>query len=274
MAADLHVHTTFSDGEDTPEELIDKAARAKLKTIAVTDHDVVDGIRPAEAEGEKKGVAVIPGIEFTTETGPAEIHILGYLIDTDDPGLLRTLKKIQDSRRQRIFRIVEKLKKENVPIEASDVFEFASGASAGRPHVARALIKKGIVKSMKEAFEKYLGWGKPGYEEHYRLTPHEAIALILDIDGIPVLAHPATSKCDEMIPDLILAGLRGIEVYYPSHTASAVARYLSVAKKHSLLVTGGSDYHGERSNRIEKLGDFTIPDRLAKRLTDAKGMKR
>jgi predicted metal-dependent phosphoesterase TrpH len=271
MSADLHVHTTFSDGEDTPEEVVDKAAKAELKTIAITDHDVVDGIYPAEVEGQKKNVAVIPGIEFTTEARAAEIHILGYFIDRDSLKLQHTLKKIQESRKHRIFKIVEKLKRVGVPLEAADVFAFATGVSAGRPHVARAMIKKEFVKNIKEAFEKYLGWGKPAYEPHYKLTPPEAIALILETKGVPVLAHPATSKSDEMIPDLIIAGLRGIEVYYPSHSKSAVDRYLNIAKKNNLVITGGSDYHGENSNRAETLGGFSIPDRLVKKLADARG---
>jgi predicted metal-dependent phosphoesterase TrpH len=269
MAADLHVHTTFSDGDETPEEVVNKAKEAGLKTIAITDHDVVDGIKPAEIQGEKVGVNVIPGVEFTTELPNAEIHILGYHIDSNNKSLKDFLLKVQESRRKRIHKITDKLQKLGVDVSAEKVFEFAGGASAGRPHVARALMDMGVVKSIREAFSKYLEWKGPAYVSHYKLSPEGAIKLILDVGGVPVFAHPATSGCDEIIPDLLAAGLKGIEVYYPGMAPNAIEYYLNLAEKLDLVVTGGTDYHG--SGKKISLGDINISDELVDKLAEAKG---
>jgi len=270
MAADLHVHTTFSDGEDTPQEVVAKAKEARLKTIAITDHDVVDGIEPAISEGERLSVTVIPGVEFTTELPKKEVHILGYFIDYKRKDFNETLSKIRESRQTRIYRIAEKLKKIGITLDPKKVFAISGSGSAGRPHVARALLEDGIVKSVREAFHKYLSSRGPAYVPHYKLSPTAAVKLVLSCGGIPVFAHPAISNCDDIIPDLVAAGLKGIEVYYPSHSERDVKRYLGFAKKMNLLVTGGSDYHGVEFVRDVKLGAISIPDDLVKKLFEAK----
>lgn len=271
MAADLHIHTTFSDGDETPEEIVIRAKEVGLKSIAITDHDVVDGIEPAQSQGEKVGVAIIPGVELTTELPKAEVHILGYFIDYKRPELKEILSKIQECRRKRIYKMVEKLKKLGVDIDAEKVFTFASGASPGRPHVAKALVEMGAVSSIRNAFVKYLDWKGPAYVPHYKLSPSEAIKLILDSGGVPVYAHPATSGYDEIIPDLLSFGLKGIEVYYPGRSGQEIEYYLNLAKKYNLLVTGGSDYHG--AIKRVKLGDVTVPDELVEKLSAARNVK-
>ena len=270
MAADLHIHTSLSDGSDTPEEAVKKAKEAGLKTISITDHDLVDGISRAACEGEKQSVSVIPGIEFTTESPNAEIHILGYFIDYKNDDLKSVLLKIQDGRRKRIYKMAEKLNKLGVKIDPEKVLDLSKGGSAGRPHVARVLREMGVVKTIRAAFEKYIGSHGPAYVPHYKLSPEEAIKLIRQVSGIPVFAHPAVSNCDDMIPDLISYGLKGIEVYYPGHTSDVTKYYLGLAQKYNLLITGGSDYHGESGARDIELGDLSIPDELVDKLIEAR----
>ena len=269
MSADLHIHTTFSDGTATPEEVIGLAKKADLKTIAITDHDVVDGIEIAISFGRDAGIEVIPGVEFTTENGSTEIHILGYFIDYRDRSFLEILKKIQQNRVSRIYKIVEKLKGLGVNVSAEDILGLSSHGSVGRPHVARILIKAGYVKSFREAFDKYLNFGGPAYVSHYKLSPEEAIKLILKVGGIPVYAHPAVSRSDELIPDLLAAGLMGIEVYYTGHSDMEEKHYLGLAKKYNLLVTGGSDFHGLHTGREVELGALVLADKYVDELRKA-----
>lgn len=183
MPADLHIHSNFSDGVDSPEEIVRLAAAAGLTAISLTDHDGIDGIERAEEEGRRAKVEVIPGIEFTTENPRAEIHILGYFIDYKDPELLSVLEKIQADRVKRIYKIVKKLKALKVDIEPEDVFSISGKKSPGRPHVARALIGRGAVSSFKEAFNRYLDFRAPAYVPHYKLSPEEAVRLIVKVGG-------------------------------------------------------------------------------------------
>lgn len=260
------MHSNFSDGVDSPEELVGLAAAAGLKTISLTDHDNVDGIDRAMDEGRRKNIEVIPGVEFTTENPRTEIHVLGYFVDHKNPEFLSVLGKIQEDRVKRIFKIVKKLKALKVDIETDDVFAISGKKAPGRPHVARALLKLGAVSTFKEAFNRYLDFRSPAYVPHYKLTPAEAVKLIVKTGGIPVFAHPAISNYDEIIPELIADGLRGLEAYYPGYKPEVTERYLGLAKKYGLLVTGGSDFHGLDSGREVKLGDLTIPDELVEKL--------
>jgi len=270
MTADLHVHTRFSDGLDTPEQVVVKAKKLGLKAIAITDHDVIDGIPEALEAKKKHDLQVIPGLEFTTEIPEAEIHILGYFIDCNNAPLKEILEKIQQSRRTRIHKILEKLADIGISIDLNKVLALCGDGSAGRPHVARALIEEGVVKSIREAFHKYLGWKGPAYVPHFKLSPFEAIKYIVDAGGIAVYAHPVISNYDEIIPDLISCGLKGIEVYYPSHSNTAIKHYLDLAKKYGLLVTGGSDYHGSIQDDEKQIGAATISDELFQKFLSAK----
>ena len=268
MSADLHVHTTFSDGTHSPEEVVEQAGKAGLKTVAITDHDVVGGIDPALKKGKEIGVEVIPGIEFTTEKYDTEIHILGYFIDHHSPGLIEAITRIQKGREDRIFKICEKLKGLGVDLDPEEVFKLAGHRAPGRPHVARALVEAGHVKDFKEAFTRYIDFHGPAYVSHYKLSPEEAVRLVVAAGGVPVYAHPAVSNCDQIVPELMAAGLAGIEVYYSGHNKSQTRHYLSLAKKNGLLVTGGSDYHGFKSGREVELGELGIPDELVDKLKD------
>ena len=266
MPADLHIHSNFSDGIDTPEEIVKQAAAAGLKTIALTDHDTLAGIERALAAGEQAKVEVIPGIEFTTENPRSEVHILGYFMDRQSSELAEVLAKIQQGRVDRIYQIVKKLKGLGLEIEPEEVFALSGKNSPGRPHVARVLMRKGVVSSFKEAFIRYLDFRAPAYVPHYRLLPAEAVKLVKRTGGIPVFAHPVISNCDEIIPELAAAGLRGLEIYYPGYYADQIEHYLAIAVKNDLLATGGSDYHGGDVGRDLKLGDHTIPDELVDKL--------
>jgi predicted metal-dependent phosphoesterase TrpH len=268
MSADLHIHSNLSDGTDSPEEIVYLAKAASLKTIALTDHDNLDGLTSAANAGVVAGVEVVPGIEFSTESNGNEIHILGYYIDAQNCQLNSILEKIQTDRVERIYKITQKLQALNVELVPEEVFKLSGEKAPGRPHVARALINKGIVANFKEAFSKYLDQRAPAYVPHYRLEPEEIVKLITESGGIAVYAHPAVSACDQIIPDLIVAGLRGLEVYYIGHKPHVITHYLSLAEKYGLLVVGGSDYHGSQSGRDVKLGDITIPDELVDNLRD------
>ncbi|MFH1387568.1 MAG: PHP domain-containing protein [bacterium] len=266
MPADLHIHTTISDGTHTPEEVVRLAKEAGLKTIAITDHDIIDGVERAIEAGQKAGVEVIPGVEFTTESPKAEIHILGYFIDRNDPEFLAALEKVQQGRVKRIYKIVEKLNSLGVDLSAEEVLAIAGNKAPGRPHVARALLKKGVVANFKDAFNRFLDSRSPAYVPHYKLTPTEAIKLISAAGGLPVFAHPLISNADGMIAEFAGIGLKGIEVYYPGYRPEVIGHYLELARKMGLCVTGGTDFHGEGSGREIKLGELTIADELVDKL--------
>lgn len=268
MPVDLHIHTNISDGTDSPAKVAELASDGGLTAIAITDHDAIDGIIPAQLKGEEMDLTVIPGIEFTTENSQAEIHILGYFFDIHDPDLLAVLSKIQQERVARIYKITEKLFTLGVKLDPEEVLASAEGKSPGRPHVARLLIKKGIVPNFKEAFNRYLDFQAPAYVPHFKLSPAGAISVIRRSGGVPVLAHPAVSQCDQFIPQLTAEGLRGIEAYYPGYSSATVEKYLLLAREHGLLVTGGSDFHGSDSGRDIKLGEFTVPDEVIEDLID------
>lgn len=268
MPADLHIHSNFSDGLLSPEEIVRKARDEGLTVISITDHDIVDGIDSATAEGKKMGIKVIPGIEFTTDLPGTEIHILGYYIDHKAHWLQELLSRIRDDRKNRIYKIVDKLKKIGVDISAEEILKLAEKGSAGRPHVARVLLDKGLVKSVQEAFNKYLSNDAPAYVPHFRLTPAEAVQTIKKAGGIPVYAHPAVSNKDEIIPELMVNGLAGIEVYYSKHSDYQIRHYKALAEKYGLLMTGGSDYHGFSTVRDVSLGEVKLPDADVRKLEE------
>lgn len=266
MPADLHIHTTYSDGTSTPEQVVAFAKKGGLTTIAITDHDVVAGIDPAIKKGKEVGVGIIPGIELTTEDFDTEIHILGYFIDYHSPELLEIITKIQKSREERIIEMCGKLKDLGLDVPAEKVFEIAGHHAAGRPHVAKAMIELGYVSSFREAFGKYIDFHGPAYVSHYKLSPADAVKLVISAKGVPVFGHPAVSNCDQVIPELMKAGLAGIEVYYSGHNSSQTKHYEKLVEKYGLLATGGSDFHGPRSGREVGLGDLSIPDELVEKL--------
>jgi predicted metal-dependent phosphoesterase TrpH len=254
MPADLHIHSTASDGSLTPEEIVKQARAAGLSAIALTDHDTVDGIQAALQAAGSSGLEVITGIEFNTELDGAEIHILGYYL-TLDSGLAGTLAILRAARENRAKMIIARLDQLQIRIDYDRLKQVAGRATMGR----RALYEAGYTTSVGEAFERYLARGKPAYVPHHRLDPFRAIATVLKAEGIPVLAHPGLAKKDELIPEFVARGLLGIEVFYPFHTPGDVARYEKICLEQGLVMTGGTDCHGPGFN-YPPLGTVTVPD--------------
>ena len=264
---DLHSHTTASDGSLTPEELVRLAKQQGVATLAVTDHDTIAGLPQAIAEGERAGVEIIPGIEISCLYGTTELHILGYFINPDDPQLAPALITYQASREERNPRIVERLRELGCELTYAEIKEAAGSATVGRPHIAQALVRRAYVTSVSEAFDRYLADGAPAHSPRLLPSPAEAIGLIRQIGGIPVLAHPVyTSRTKEPFEQICETlkglGLLGIEAIYSSHSRQQTDRYLSVSKNQGLLVTGGSDFHGETKPNLlvgTGYGNLSVP---------------
>lgn len=267
MPSDLHIHTTFSDGRLTPEEVLDAAKEAGLTYIAMTDHDTVDGIRHLYEQGlyPSKTLSIIPGIEFSTEMDGHDVHVLGYDIDIYNQELSDKVTELAESRWMRFTQILSKLRELGFDLSESDVLQIGgTSSSIGRAHIARALVRKGIVPTIREAFDTLLQHGCPAYVPHYRIQPNEAVDLIRGAGGVPVLAHPKLVGDDQMVEHLLSMPFGGIEVFYPQHNEEDTARYSDMAKSHGLLMTGGSDFHALSTRFPEKLGVVTIDDDLAK----------
>lgn len=247
---DLHSHTTASDGSLTPEELVRLANRQGVSALAVTDHDTIAGLPRAIAEGERLGVEIIPGIEISCLYGETELHILGYFINPEDPCLKPALTAYWASREDRNPLIVQRLNELGCDVTYAEVKAVAGAATVGRPHIAQALLRKGYVRSVSEAFDRYLADGGPAYVPRRLPPPVEAIGLIRQTGGIPVLAHPVyTARIKEPFEQICATlkgfGLMGIESIYSSHNQQQTDRYCSISREQGLLVTGGSDFHGE-----------------------------
>ncbi|MDD6872913.1 MAG: PHP domain-containing protein [Clostridiales bacterium] len=247
---DLHIHTTASDGTDSPEAVVALAAGKGFSIIAITDHDTMCGVPEAVAAGEKYGVRVIGGVEISAG-GQTEVHVLGYGV-RDVERLEQTLTLMRDKRAERMAGMVEKLRALGVDVTLDEVTAL-SGGSVGRSHLARVLIDKGVVRDVREAFAKYLSPGKPAYVEREKLGVQQAVRLIADCGGLPVIAHPGQNRGEsywgrERFHALKAYGLRGIEVYHMAHGAAQAAAFERIARAENLLVTGGSDYHGKVKN--------------------------
>jgi predicted metal-dependent phosphoesterase TrpH len=264
---DLHIHSTASDGKYKPAALVAKAAELGLRVISITDHDSVAGIVPAiEAAKNYSNLTLIPGVEISTDLPDGEAHILGYFIDYSNQEFEKELARFRDSRSGRGQRMVEKLNKLGIKIDWSRVQQIAGDGAIGRPHVAQAMLEKGYVKTFEEAFDKYIGQGGPAYVEREKMTPEEAVALILHAQGIPVLAHPFTVKDPElMLKGLKKVGLAGVEAYYKDNTPAATQDTLNLAKKYGLIATGGTDYHGISDNDV-MMGGVEVPLEAAEKL--------
>jgi len=272
---DLHVHSTASDGKLIPEAIVRKAAELGLRVISLTDHDSIAGIVPAlKAVKAFPGLTFIPGVEISTDLADGEVHILGYFIDYTDPALEKSLEKFRDSRFGRGRGMVEKLAALGIDIDWARVQEIAGDGAIGRPHIARAMLEKGYITTFEEAFDKYIGHGGPAYVEREKMTPEEAVALIVRSKGLPVLAHPFTVKDPEaMVRQLKPAGLVGIEAYYKDNTAAETKATLNLAKKYGLIATGGTDYHGIGDSKEVMLGGVEVPMAAAQRLIAAAGKR-
>ena len=263
--ADLHLHTHFSDGTYSPQELAARAHRHAFAAIALTDHDTVEGCAPAEEACRAAGIEFISGTELTAEQDGHEIHILGYAVDIQDAKLLAEIAKFQVVRQNRIREMVTRLNRMNVPLEADRVFALANCRAPGRPHVARALVAARLCGSLDEAFERFLKKNRPAWVPKFKMSAAEAIALIHGAGGVAVMAHPGLNRSDEVIPAMVETGLDGIECFHTKHSTSTAEHYLQLAQRFQLLVTGGSDCHGT-SKGPPVMGGVKLPYEHVERL--------
>lgn len=268
MRADLHLHTTASDGRLEPQEMVSLAVKVGLDVIAITDHDSISGITPALAAARAyHSLTVIPGVELSTDVPRGEVHLLGYFVDYTDSNLAITLDRLRGSRQGRALRMIAKLRDLGVEIQEQRVLELAQGGSVGRPHIAQALLEAGYVASLTEAFDKYIGRNGPAYAEREKMTPVESVKLIAGVRGLPVLAHPADIEdLDKLIPELIKAGMIGIEVYYAKYTTKVISRLLKIAEHYQLITTGGTDYHHFEDGTETMIGEIPIPSQSVEKL--------
>lgn len=244
MRIDLHLHTAASDGLLEPAALVQAVRAAQVEVFSVTDHDTVDGLEEAKRTADDAGLTFVPGVELSAYWGRVEFHILGYFIDPDDAALRAFLGDTREARYARFCAMLSRLQAMGMGMPAADVLARARNGNVGRPHIARALVERGFVGSTDEAFDRYLGTDKPAYIARPDVSVQDAIDVIRNAGGIASLAHPGLHNRDEAIPDLIAAGLRAIEVYHPKHGFGRTGRYRRLARRHALLATGGSDFHG------------------------------
>jgi len=254
---DLHLHTTASDGVMSPSEIVRYAKAKGLQAIAITDHDTIEGLEEGLSEGKRIDFEVIPGIEVSAEHSPGSMHLLGFFLDIHHPLLNERLGYLQKARAERNPRIVERLNRLGIQITYEEVLKASGGGQVGRPHFAQVLIEKKYVRTFQEAFDRFLKKGAPAYVDKLRFTTKEALHFINEAKGVAVLAHPNTlkmngySELENLLLRLIEEGLKGIEVYYPEHSPLEVARYKTLAERYSLLITGGTDYHGIEKNGLD-----------------------
>jgi predicted metal-dependent phosphoesterase TrpH len=256
---DLHTHTTASDGTYAPRDLVIEAASRGVRVLAITDHDSTEGLPEAFEEAERRRpLELLPGIEINCDVEGAEIHVLGYLMDWQAPWFQEFCREQRRERRERVHRMAERMAALGMPFDADEVFALVKEGSAGRPHVAQVMVAHGYVKTVRQAFDKYLAAGRPGHVPRKKLAPEDAVRLIRRAAGVPVFAHPGLASRDELIPGLIAAGLMGIECYYTEHSAQQRATYLQICKEQDLVATGGSDFHGPQV-RAATLGSPSVP---------------
>lgn len=277
---DLHIHSTASDGTFSPSEILNMARDLMLGAISITDHDTIEGSRQAVFNGIPPSIKFLTGVEISAafpssfSRSSGSLHILGYGIKLEDLKLNQTLKLLQQSRRDRNPHIVERLKSLGFDLSLTEIMKEAGKSQIGRPHIAQVMVKKNYAKSIDEAFDKYLAKGRPAYVDKYRIPSAEAIEVILNARGLPVLAHPGLLD-DEgdavlgLVDELKKMGLKGIEVFYPEHTSVQTAYYTEIAKRFDLLLTGGTDFHGFIKPEVKMgfgKGDLFVPYGLYEKL--------
>lgn len=257
---DLHTHTRASDGLLTPAELVDLASRRGLSVLGITDHDTIDGLAEASQRAAKRGIALVPGVELSTTGTGAELHILGYFVDTSDAAFVARLRELAAGRHDRITRMIAMLNEHGYQVSHERVFALAGDGSVGRPHVARALMEIGAVSSIGEAFDRFLGRNGPAWVPRAPFPPEDALALLVANGALPVIAHPYTTRDPrQMIARLLPHGLRGLECYYGEYSNAQHQALLQLAHSAGLAPTGGSDYHGPNFKEGRELGSAPVP---------------
>lgn len=266
LYADLHIHSNYSDGMLSPEEIVDLAIKRNIKCISITDHDNINSQYIVNKYMDSEYIKVVSGLELSSQYENIEIHILCYFIDIENENLKLSLEKIKSTRQDRAKRIIEKLNEINININIEDVYKQDCSGSIGRLHIAKLIMEKGYAVSIKEAFQKYLIKGRPAFVERNKIDYKEALKLISDAKGVAVLAHPGEIYknifVEKLIKSLKIYGLKGIEVFHPAHSSKAVNNYYNLAKKYSLIITGGSDCHGISINADYGLGTAGINEAL------------
>ena len=259
--ADLHTHSTYSDGRLTPPELIERAVSRGLEVLALTDHDCTDGIAEAQDAAQRyPRLLFIPGVELSTDVPQEEVHVLGYFLDWQNPRFQGCLDGLRRSRLERGQKMLAKLKGLGIEVSWQRVKELAGDGVVGRPHIALAMLEAGHIPSLEEAFDRYLARNGPAYVEREKITPAEAVQLLTDASGLPVLAHPRDlQNLESLLVELKEAGLIGMEVYYQDYDQQAIERLLAIAHQHDLLPLGGSDFHGVGGAHERDLGDIPLP---------------
>jgi len=292
LKADLPVHTTASDGLLSPEEVVNLCSRRGVAAVAIADHDTVAGVRkllcvsrcqePGRAHGSfpdlgfsYRGIDIIPAVEINAEFQGREVHILGYFVPLD-PGshFAVLLDSLTRSRVDRVRAMVLRLDKLGLHVDVERILALAKGQSVGRPHVGQAMVERGYVSSVREAFEKYLGLGRPAYVPRPRPTPVQAVKYIVETGAVPVWAHPGTASCDHILRPLVENGLAGIECVHPRHSSEDTQRYFDLAREYSLIATGGSDFHGPGSGEGGELGEWVVDYSVISALKEARFGKR
>ena len=266
---DLHSHTTASDGTLSASELVREAARRGVRVLGITDHDSTDGLAEAMDEAARHPpLVIVPGLEINCDVEGGEVHVLGYYVEYEAAWFREFLREQRAERVARVHRLAARLGELGMPIDPAEVFALVKEGSPGRPHVARVMIKHGYVKSVPEAFDKYLHAGGPASVPRRRLTPVQAVEIIRRAHGVPVFAHPGLADKDGMISELVAAGLMGIECYYSEHSAAQTAAYVDICRERGLVATGGSDYHGPSTGRASTVGSPHVPLEVADQLKD------
>ncbi len=273
VAADMHTHTTCSDGALSPEALVRKAGDCGLQALAITDHDTIDAIEPATQVGEEMGISIIPGVELSVQFRGRELHMLGYYFDQHNPKLQTFLLQYQEMRTTRAKSMVGRLNELGINLDFEDVRSVAEGPAIGRPHVAQALVNKGYVDTVGQAFLKYLRNRGPADVAKELPPGKEAIEMLHEAGGIAVLAHPGNWVSDKDLDQLKALGLDGVEVIHPSHDEILVNFYVDVAHKLSLLTTGGSDFHGQRTSDEKNLGTIGFTQEQFEAFQEKRGIE-
>ncbi|HSA06271.1 MAG TPA: PHP domain-containing protein [Candidatus Gastranaerophilales bacterium] len=280
MKIDLHIHSIYSDGALSPEEIVDTALDLDLSAISIADHDNILAYKFAQAHARKKSeetgkpiLEVIPGIEINTMHGEEEIHVLGYFFNPDNKSLLDMISYQQHARLEQLSQIVKNLNKiAGIKISMDDITSLVhEGGSVGRPHMAKAILKVGGVSSIIEAYRKYINDKSPTYIQRKTIPPHEAVEIIYEAGGIPVVAHPhSLNNAEELIKELMNYGLRGVEAYHRRHSPAMIEYFSNIAENYNLVVTGGSDCHGSRFGGQIHLGKTHVPDWVLQELKNEK----
>ncbi|GED13002.1 PHP domain-containing protein [Aneurinibacillus migulanus] len=273
--ADLHSHTTASDGTCSVQQSIERAKANGLAALGITDHDTVAALASALEEGKRQGVEIVPGVEISSVYAGKDVHVLGYYMDINNPEFLHRLEELREVRGKRNQMMIEKLNELGISITMEEVErrKKEKAGNIGRPHMAEVLMEKGIVTSMKEAFDKYLGSTGAAYVNPPRISPEEAIDIIQEAGGVAVLAHPGLYKNPEMVRKLIEYGLQGIEVYHPDNDEEDTRLYGALADEYHLVKTAGSDFHGMRGDEVfhADLGAYTVTMETVRQLRELSG---